>query len=173
MHVAIKKLKPYKAPGPDGISNSVYTHCTDLLVHRLGVLFRAMFKLHYYLDQWKVYNTMVIQKPGKPDYMLAKAHRPVMLCKTTLKILSPCIREVITHFTEDLNLLPASHFGCQPGHTATDSLHYLVKWMRLTSQRYGGLSTIFRHPGSLSKHSHPPSGSQHEVDGSPIEGLTV
>jgi hypothetical protein len=29
---AIKKLKPYKAPGPDGISNSVFTHCADMLV---------------------------------------------------------------------------------------------------------------------------------------------
>jgi hypothetical protein len=54
---AIKRLKPYKAPGPDGISNSVFTHCTDVLVPWLGRLFRATFHLCYYLNTWKVYDT--------------------------------------------------------------------------------------------------------------------
>jgi hypothetical protein len=36
---AIKKLKPYSAPGPNGISNSVFTHCADILVPWLGALY--------------------------------------------------------------------------------------------------------------------------------------
>lgn len=126
---AIKKLKPYKAPGPDSISNSIFTHCTDLLVPWLDILFWATFKLAYYPDGWKVYDTMVMHKPGKPDYTLAKAHRPVALCKTTPKILSSCFGEVLIFYAEKLGLLPNMHFGCRPGRTATDSLHYLVKWV--------------------------------------------
>ena len=62
IHRAIKKLKPYKALGPDGISNSVFTHCANLLVPWLGKLFRATFHLRYYPDTWKIYDTMVIRK---------------------------------------------------------------------------------------------------------------
>ena len=126
---AIKKLKSYKAPGPDGISNSIFTHCTELLVLWLGKLFRATFHLQYLPSTWKIYDTMVTCKPGKPDYSLAKAHRPVALCKTTPKILSSCIGKVLIYFAEELNLLLATHFGCRLGRTATDSLHYLVKWV--------------------------------------------
>ena len=127
---AIKKLKPYKAPGPDGISNSVFTHCADLLVPWLGILFRATFELSYYPDPWKIYDTLVMRKPGKPDYSLPKAHRPVAQCKTTPKILSSCIGDTFIFYAEKLGLLPETHFGCRPGRTATDSLHYLVKWVR-------------------------------------------
>jgi hypothetical protein len=28
---------------------------------------------------------------------------------------------------EEYSLLPSTHFGCHPGHTTTDSLHYLIK----------------------------------------------
>jgi len=49
---AIRKLKPYKAPGPDGISNSVFTHCADLLTPWLGKLFRATFRLNHYPNEW-------------------------------------------------------------------------------------------------------------------------
>ena len=68
IHHAIKKLKPYEAPGPDSISNSVFTHCADLLVPWLGKLFRATFHLKYYPEEWKIYDTTVLRKPGKPDY---------------------------------------------------------------------------------------------------------
>lgn len=127
---AIKKLKLYKAPGPDSISNFIFTHCTDLLVPWLGILFQATFKLAYYPDGWKVYDMMVTHKPGKPDYTLANMHRPLALCKTTPKILLSCFGEVLIFYAEKLGLLPNMHLGCCLGYTATNSLHYLVKWVQ-------------------------------------------
>ncbi|OAX34217.1 hypothetical protein K503DRAFT_699114, partial [Rhizopogon vinicolor AM-OR11-026] len=40
---AIAKISPYKAPGPNGVSNCVYTHFADLLVPYMGPIFRATF----------------------------------------------------------------------------------------------------------------------------------
>ncbi|KZP19798.1 hypothetical protein FIBSPDRAFT_680196, partial [Athelia psychrophila] len=51
---------PYKAAGPDSISNSVITHCADKLVPFLGKLYRATFRLKYYPDSWKEYTTVVL-----------------------------------------------------------------------------------------------------------------
>jgi len=45
---AITQLSLYKAPGPDGISNSVFIHCADLLVPHLGPIYRAMFNIRLY-----------------------------------------------------------------------------------------------------------------------------
>jgi hypothetical protein len=119
-----------KAPGPNQISNSVYTHCTDILVPYLGKLYRATFCLKHYPKWWKLYSTIVLRKPGKPDYSLAKAYRPITLLDTMAKILSSCIAEDFEHMAKCYNMLPTNHFGCRPGWMATDSLHYLVKWIR-------------------------------------------
>ena len=36
---AIKKLQPFKAPGPNGVQNIVYKECTDTLLPYIGLLF--------------------------------------------------------------------------------------------------------------------------------------
>jgi hypothetical protein len=74
IHCAIRKLKLYSAPGPNGISNSVFTHCTDILVPWLGALYRATFCLWYYPKRWQEYITIVLCKPGKPNYSNPKAY---------------------------------------------------------------------------------------------------
>ncbi|CDO73955.1 hypothetical protein BN946_scf185043.g2 [Trametes cinnabarina] len=85
---AIGALRVFKAPGPDSIPNEVYKHCADTLTPILGPLFRATFSLHYYPDCWKVSDTVVLQKPGKTDYTVAKAWRPIALLDCMSKILS-------------------------------------------------------------------------------------
>ncbi|KAH7918416.1 hypothetical protein BV22DRAFT_978632, partial [Leucogyrophana mollusca] len=57
---AIKKLSPYKAPGPNGISNSVFTHCAETLIPYMGPLFRATFTLGVYPREWKLSATIVL-----------------------------------------------------------------------------------------------------------------
>jgi len=109
---AIKKLKPYKAAGPDGIPNAVFTHCRETLVPWLGKLFRATFSLKYYPHAWKIFDTHVIRKPGKADYTVAKSYRPIALLKTMPKILSSMVGKIVTYHAESLQLLPNTHFGC-------------------------------------------------------------
>ena len=48
-----------------------------------------------------------------------------MLC-TILKVLTVIVVEDIAHMVEMKDLLPDTHFGGQPGHTTTDTIHYLV-----------------------------------------------
>jgi hypothetical protein len=143
IHRAIGKLKLYKAPGPNQISNSVYTHCADILVPFLGRLFRATFHLKHYPECWKLYSTVVIRKPGKPDYSIAKAYQPIALLDTMAKILSSCIVEDFVFMAEKYSMLPANHFGCRPGRTATNLLHYLVKWVRDSLRKKLVVSVLF------------------------------
>ena len=125
---AIARLSPYKAPGPNGARNIVFVGCAGLLVSFLGPIFRATFTLEYYPERWKLSSTVVLEKPGCPDYTATKAYQPIALLDTMAKILSSCIAENITFIAKTHGLLPPTHFGGHPGHTTVDSLHILTKF---------------------------------------------
>src|SRR5271155_4343362 len=125
-----KSLNPYKAPGLNGISNSVLTHCADLLTPHLGPIFRATFNVGYYPQKWKKYKTIVLRKPGKPDYSIPNAYRPIALLNVFAKLLSACVKELWEHHAERLSLLPKSQYGGCKGRTATDAIHSLVDFTK-------------------------------------------
>ncbi|RPD64529.1 hypothetical protein L227DRAFT_472360, partial [Lentinus tigrinus ALCF2SS1-6] len=74
-------------PITDGIPNEVYRASADVLVPILGRLFRATFQLQYYPECWKISDTVVLRKPGKTDYTVAKAYRGIALLSCLSKIL--------------------------------------------------------------------------------------
>jgi len=61
---AIKKLNPYKAPGPNEISNSILTHCVDELTPFIGPIYRAIFNHKHYPNKWKRYTMVILRKGG-------------------------------------------------------------------------------------------------------------
>ncbi|KAA1478016.1 hypothetical protein DENSPDRAFT_787504, partial [Dentipellis sp. KUC8613] len=81
------KLSPYKASGPDGIPNIVLTRCIEQIINYLYYIFEATFALNVYYDPWREFTTVVLRKPNKPRYDLAKAYRPIALLNTTCKLL--------------------------------------------------------------------------------------
>jgi hypothetical protein len=59
----ILKLKPYKAPGPDGIPNIVLKKCADLLIDRLYFIYKVMVERNIHYSPWKTFTTVVLRKP--------------------------------------------------------------------------------------------------------------
>ncbi|KII88886.1 hypothetical protein PLICRDRAFT_83129, partial [Plicaturopsis crispa FD-325 SS-3] len=108
---AIDKLHPYKAPGVDETSNSVFTHCKQFLVPHMGPIIRATFQLEHYPHEWQISETVALRKPGKPDYSAPKAFRPIALLNSFAKIASSCVAEDLTIAAEELGMLPPNHFG--------------------------------------------------------------
>ena len=126
---AINKLSPYKAPGPDGITNIVFQCCRQLADYLLPI-FNAAVKLQIHYEPWKESITVILRKPGKPDYSAPKAYRPIALLNTTAKLLSAIMADRTAYILETHNLLPATHFGGRPGRTTEDSLHLLESTVR-------------------------------------------
>jgi ribonuclease HI/exonuclease III len=122
----LKKLKPYKAPGPDGIPNVLLSKCADMLLDRLFHVYTAMLNNNLQYAPWKSFVTVVLRKPGKPRYDLPKAYRPIALLNTMWKLLAAVVAEHITFLSEKHQLLPAHHFGGRPGRTTTDAMHLLT-----------------------------------------------
>ncbi|KAJ3486122.1 hypothetical protein NLI96_g4454 [Meripilus lineatus] len=123
---AIHRTSPDKAAGPSGMTNLVYQMTSELIIPHIGPIFRATFRLKHYPEQWKFYNTVVIRKPGRPDYQVPKAYRPIALLDCLGKILSSCVAETLTYESERLNLFPEMQFGGRPGRTTTDALQLVV-----------------------------------------------
>jgi hypothetical protein len=126
----IKKLSPYKAPGPDRICNIVFKQCASLLVPFLLPLFNATINLSTYYQPWRQFTTVVLRKPGKPDYTITKVYRPIALLNTTCKLLMAVIADQMTYYLKSHQLLPATHFGGRPGRSTMDSLHLLEETIK-------------------------------------------
>ena len=122
----LAKLKPYKAPGPDGIPNIVLTKSANVIVDRLYYIYKAILEQDVYYEPWRASTTVVLRKPGKPRYDIPKAYRPIALLNTMSKVLTALMAELMTFYTETHQLLPAHHFGGRPGRTTTDAVHLLI-----------------------------------------------
>lgn len=122
-------MKPFKAAGKDELSNSIFTHCREILVPKLTKTFRATFKLKHYPKEWQESLTIILRKDGKPDYSKAKAYRPITLLTAISKILSSVMAELLSYMTEKYGLLPDNAFRGRSGRSCADSLMLNVDWI--------------------------------------------
>ena len=136
----LRKLKPFKAPGPDGIPNMVLTKCADLLTSRMLSIYDAMYKRKLMYKPWKSFNTVVLRKPGKPKYDVPKAYRPIALLNTLWKVLTVVVVGQLTYVTEKHQLLLENHFGGRPGCMTTNAMHLLANTIK-TSWRAGKVTS--------------------------------
>ena len=83
-------------------------------------------KNQLYYDQWQEFMTVVLRKPGKPNYETPKAYWPITLISMMAKILTSIVAESLSQIAEQHQLLPKNHFGGRPGQNAIDAIHYLV-----------------------------------------------
>ncbi|CAK5265676.1 unnamed protein product [Mycena citricolor] len=127
LYQTIKRLKPYKARQPGSIPNCVYKNNADLLVPRLGAVFRAGDCFNYYPKGWNLVHSLVLRKPGKTDYTAAASFRPIVLSKGHAGLENAARTLHITTQAERAGILPTSQFGARPGRSTTDAIHTVVK----------------------------------------------
>jgi ribonuclease HI len=123
---AIRKLKPYKAPGPDEIPNVILQKGAASIIPPLLRIYRSILERRIYPKAWHLFTTVVIRKPGRDNYKVASAYRPIALLCTMAKVLSAIVTEDISYLAEKHQLLPANQFGGRPGRATTDLLHLLI-----------------------------------------------
>jgi ribonuclease HI len=138
---AIHQLKQKKASKPGSVPNAVLVNAGELLVPHLGPLFRATDTLKWYPQQWKTTYTAVIKKPGKADYTVPGAWRPVVLSDGFARLLNRCKTNYLMDQCERVGALQRNHFGGRPGRSTVDSIHLLVKTVK-DAWRQGKVVTV-------------------------------
>jgi hypothetical protein len=116
---ALKGTLNKSAPGPSGIGYKLVKWAFAAHPKFILDIYNAALCLGHH--PWTKAKVVILPKPNKPDYSVAKAYRPVSLLECFSKVLE---KVVANHFTSDSNLhdiLPWSQFGSRPYHSATDA----------------------------------------------------
>ena len=114
-----------KVPGEDGIPNLVLKILIDSLLPHLYQIFNKCLDTGFCPTHFRSSITVVLRKPGKPNYTTAKAYRPIALLNTLGKALEFSLAKRITYLTETYELLPHNHLGARRAVSTEHALHYI------------------------------------------------
>ena len=149
----IKKLKPFKAPGVDGIQNIVIQKCAKTIIDHLYFIFCAILELDTYPCQWLTILTIVLRKPGKAEYNIPKEYHPIGLLESLGKLFSTLVAADLSYITKKHNLLPPAQFGGRPGRSTTDTMHLITSKIKDAWHASKVASMLFLNSGCLPEHS--------------------
>jgi len=123
---AISTMAPFKSPGIDGIYPVLLQKGIHHLVYPLQKIYRASLVFGYIPQAWCIAKVTFIPKPGKPDYTVAKAFRPMCLMSFLLKGLEKLVDQYLCSGPlTSLPLHPRQH-AFQTGKSIESALHQLV-----------------------------------------------
>jgi hypothetical protein len=109
---AVFRNNPDKTPGPDEISFRVWRELWPVVSDHMLWLYNTSLELYHIPQRWKTARIVTLRKPGKADYTIPKAFRPLSLLPTISK-----------------GLEAESRQGCptSPRHTASSQLTTLER----------------------------------------------
>jgi ribonuclease HI/endonuclease/exonuclease/phosphatase family metal-dependent hydrolase len=140
---AIDKISAKKAPGPDEIANITLKKTFATASHHLHALVQGSINTSHFPTAFKTTTTVVIRKPGKPDYTKANAYRPIALENTLGKLIESVITELLSHAVEEHQLIPPQHYGGRPGRTGEEAMVMLMERIMHAWKEGAKYSVIF------------------------------
>ena len=127
VHEKLNSLKSGKAPGPDGWPAEVFKQCSDHLCIPLSILFVKSLESGHLPQDWKTGFITPIYKKGNKTKV--NNYRPVCLTSVVIKLFESIIRDTLTKYLYDNNLLSPNQHGFVPRRSCcTQLLHALNDW---------------------------------------------
>ena len=127
---ALLSLGMYKSPGPDGIPGITIHASIDILLPFWVMLFNACGRLGYFPDVWKKDVTIVIPKPGKDDYSVPKAYRPISLLSQLGKTLERLYVNRVNRLHEEVGVFSKEQHGFMLNRSCMTALDDLLQHIR-------------------------------------------
>ena len=137
----LKKLKPGKSQGPDGLHPKVLREIGPSIAPALTTIFRASIEEGTLPEDWLLANVSPIFKKGNKH--VAGNYRPVSLTCIVCKMFESLIRVEIMEFLKSNKLLSSKQFGFLSGRSTTlQLLTMLDKWTSILD-RGGAIDVIY------------------------------
>lgn len=118
-----------KAPGPDGIFNSMLTQLPDKAQEFLLKLINRFWRDSYYPKQWKLAFIIAIPKPGK-EHNNPQNYRPIALTSNICKLVERLINNRLTDFMDMQGIFTNIQSGCRKSRSTMDHLITLESSIR-------------------------------------------
>lgn len=128
-------VPPLKAPGADMIQNWIWQMVWPRFKNHVHSLFLHITATGLLPSEWKQAKTIMIPKPGKPDYTSASAYRPIVLLLTLSKIYEKLLTKHLSEQVEKNHLLHEGHYGGRPNRSGHEALVHLVSWVKRSGHR--------------------------------------
>jgi hypothetical protein len=119
LSAAVYNLKPFKAPGLDGIINIFYKWGGAPLQTHLRRLYNMCLASGFSIPAWKHAAVIPVPKPGKPASHVT-SQRPISLLPTDAKLLESIVARWMTTHLEQQQLLPENQYAFRPHRSAPD-----------------------------------------------------
>ena len=124
---AIFRSNPWKAPGVDEITFEMWRQLLRYVAPWIRWMYQNSLDLGYTPRSWRTAKIVSLKKPGKADYTVPKAYRPISLLPTISKGLEAIIASRLSYLAERYGLLPTNHFGARKQRSCEQALDVLVE----------------------------------------------
>ena len=124
---AIFRQNPKKAPGSDEITFDIWRRLLEYVAPWVRWIYQASLDLGYVPQSWRTAKIIALKKPGKSDYTVPKAYRPISLLPTISKGLEAIVAARLSYLAERYSLLPTNHFGARKQRSCEQALDVLVE----------------------------------------------
>ena len=125
---AIMKAKP-RAPGPDGIHNSLLKHLPEDTLKILKEVLNNIWTSADFPNQWRAATVIPILKPNK-DHTDPLSYRPIALTSCLCKVMERMINTRFIWYLEKSGILNRSQCGFRKHHITMDHLVSLERYVR-------------------------------------------
>lgn len=122
---AVKKFKPYKSPGVDGIYPVLLQMGLEELIPHLCKIFKACLAWGFVPRSWQEVRVTYIPKIGKVSDLTPKAYRPISLTSFLLKTLERLVDRFIRDEILEKSPLSIKQHAYQPGRSTDSALNEL------------------------------------------------
>ena len=123
---ALRKLKPGKAAGPDGIATEPLRHLTELARTRLLDVANLSWTRGEVPPKWRLSTIVPVPKPGKPTDKV-ESFRPVSLTSNVCKVVERMVAARLSDLLERNGALARVQAGFRAGRSAEDQVLRLVE----------------------------------------------
>jgi len=106
---ALRTSSTKSTPGPSGIGYTILKWAHAARPEALTIIFNLCLETSKH--PWNEATIVVLNKPQKPDYSVAKAYRPISLLECTGKVLEKIVANRINADILNHDILPPTQFG--------------------------------------------------------------
>ena len=138
----LKKVKPDKCPGIDGIPNRFLQAMGAPLARAITELINTCWRLEYYPQRFRQARTIVLRKPEKDDYSVPGAYRPIALLSTIGKVIESLAARRLQDLAEQHNLIPETQMGNRPNRSTDTAVDLLVEQIHTVWESKDHLATV-------------------------------